>query len=293
MELCVKIELVGDPIIEPCAIGEPMNFHGLQIRAHYDDGREEIQEVTGKMVNESNLHADGAERKSLIVYAGQKLPISVPLLNMTLKAVQVVAGSQFSCRVGEWLDRTRITVTAFYDDGSSREVTNYKVFPYAPFYEGQDSITIRYGRCKAVLALALPALSESNDEIIGIELYRGPNKTAYPVGSEIVDMSGAEIIAHMSDGRKKQVSVTSDMVSSIELSRVGQGLVTILYGGFSIDCPMLVTAAAHRTIPQETHQAETAVQSVEERGRCAALGKPGKQIPDFYPSTFGYRFVPE
>ena len=84
MPNCIKLEWLMEPQMNPCAIGEPANCNGLQVQASYDDGTQDLIEVTPRMLNESSLQTTVSVRKSMIVYAGQKLPILVPVLDISL-----------------------------------------------------------------------------------------------------------------------------------------------------------------------------------------------------------------
>lgn len=280
MRYCIALEWASPLDMAPCAVGEPADYTGLRINAIYDDGSRDTVDVTFKMFNESNLQVAGPERKSMITYSGQKLAVAVPLIDAYLDHIEVETKSGFVCREGEELDRANVCVVAYYSDGSSREVSNYKVFPFTRLTTDMADVSIRYGRCKAVLDIsvlpredskqtdsvpvpsaaqaaapsrapeptphtapdevcpqpALPPVFEPsqattkqnapNKTIQCISVSRSPNKQKYLVGDCEVDLSGGKIDLIYSDGTAGQIDMFADGTVELESRKAGRGSVS-------------------------------------------------------------------
>ena len=161
MSKCVKLELPTDLPIEPCAIGEPADWTKLQVLATYEDNTQATIPVTPRMLNESSLQTTASVRKSIIVYEGQRVPILIPIKNTSLTGIQVETAGELVYREGEKFNQDQAKVTAFYNDGSSREVGHYKITPNRLLESSITELTIRYGRCTATLPIKVLADSEA------------------------------------------------------------------------------------------------------------------------------------
>ena len=158
MPICTRLEWVEEPKLIPCAIGEPADCQGLKIRAFYDDDTEELLDVTQRMLNESNLQTAEPMRKSMIVYSGQKLPVLVPIKEISLDHIEIKAPPKLYGREGEPFERSQVKVIAWYSDDTNRAVENYKVQPGRPFLRDTTELTIRYGCSAGTLPITiLPA----------------------------------------------------------------------------------------------------------------------------------------
>lgn len=155
MAKCTHLEWAVEPHIPPCAIGEPADHRGLKFYAVYDDGSRQEVDVILKMFHELNLQAEGTERLAQITYEKKKLPVQVPLKNITLTSVQAVPRGELRCMEGEPFDRSQVVVSAVYSDGSSRVIDNYKIAPHQALSMSDEKITFRYGRCTFDLPIAV------------------------------------------------------------------------------------------------------------------------------------------
>ena len=161
MAKCTHLEWAVEPHIPPCAIGEPADHRGLKFYAVYDDGSKQEVDVILKMFHELNLQAEGTERLAQITYEKKKLPVQVPLKNITLTSVQAVPWGELRCMEGEPFDRSQVVVSAGYSDGSSRVIDNYKIAPHQALSMSDEKITFRYGRCTFELPIAVQSAQTS------------------------------------------------------------------------------------------------------------------------------------
>jgi len=321
MPNCIKLEWAKDPQLTPCAIGEPVNFIGLKVLATNDDGSQELVDVNQRMVNESSLQTTASIRKSMLIYAGQRLPMLVPVLNIMLDHIQVTTEGTPCGREGEPFDRTQISVIAFYSDGTSKQVEHYKVSPGRELKKNTTEITIKYGRCNEVLPIMVLGVDEvpptealivtkenllkkepgnvqdvcskqqSTDTppktsqgepkqpvLVGsatqpttdtayekrpsafisgasmgkvenrvlqvVSIAQLPTKLKYSVGETKADLSGGRLNLIYADGTIEQVDMIADGAINVACSISGRGCVAFTYKGKPITYPIEVIAPA-------------------------------------------------
>ncbi|MDE7243526.1 MAG: bacterial Ig-like domain-containing protein [Oscillospiraceae bacterium] len=161
MAYCTRLEWAEEPHIAPCAVGEPADFRGLKIIAVYSDGNTVPVDVIIKMFHETNMQETGAERPAQVVYEKKRLPVTIPLKDAALLRIEAVPASLLTFHEGETFDRSRAVVTAYYSDGTSRVIDNYKIAPHLPLTTEDKIITFRYGRCTSDLPLTVLAKDAS------------------------------------------------------------------------------------------------------------------------------------
>lgn len=66
-------------------------------------------------------------------------------------------------RLTEELDLTGLSVTVFYDDGSSEPITSYTVSDYRPV-PGDQTIVISYGRCVTSFIIHVLSSGDCNED---------------------------------------------------------------------------------------------------------------------------------
>ena len=267
MAKCVKLEWATPPQILPCAVGEPGDFSNLSVIATYDTGESEVLAVQPRMFNESNLQATGETRTSLVILDKQKLSVDIELNGRTLDKIEVTPKPSLVCKLDEPLSREDIIVTAFYDDGSQREVQNYKTSPFGPLKPATDEITFKYGRCRVAFPIKPfmaqePAQIDSQDnpnysleQLLGedeqpsqptiesIVLKTAPNKRSYIERETTVpSLDGAELALNMSDGQIQVIQITQDMVELFDIRMPGTTDLKIGYKGFSVSCQITVSS---------------------------------------------------
>lgn len=143
---CTKIEWAENYDFAPRAKGEPADFTDKLLKVYYDDGSVSVMEIAVNMINDSDLQSTNPERRVVIRYNGKKLPVTLQVLPISLSGIEAMLLVPPTFTEGEALNKSLLCVTALYDDGSRREVQNYKFFPYKPFSLTDSNITIKYGR---------------------------------------------------------------------------------------------------------------------------------------------------
>lgn len=93
--------------------------------------------------------------------------------NKTLERIEATYNENF-IKLGQDIDKTKFSVTAFYDDGSFDSVTNFDVTGYNKTQEGNQELTISYGGTSTTLTVNVKYIPVEFIEISG-------QKTEYDV----------------------------------------------------------------------------------------------------------------
>jgi len=262
---------VKEPNIPPCAIGEPADFRGLKFYAIYDDGTKQEIDVVLRMFHELNLQEIGTERMGQVIYEGKRLSVRIPLKEKTLTSIHAVPDMQMRCYEGRLLDRSQVTVTAFYSDGSNRVVDNYKVSPHQALSPSDNKITFRYGRCVSEMPIVvqplpaprtppdmlpgsmsslpdnIPAPSEQpsgipdvppTKTVVAISVARKPNRQKYLVGDTMVDLKGGRLDIIYSDGSVGQIDMVANGPVYIDSKKAGIGSISFSCLGKQLSFPI-------------------------------------------------------
>lgn len=274
MAKCIRLEWVKEPYIPPCAIGEPADFRGLQIRAVYDDGSTQEMDVILKMFNEFNVQETGPVRLGQVSYEKKKLPVQIPLKEISLTSIQAVPKGQMRCMEGIPFDRSQVTVSATYSDGSSRVIDNYKIAPHLALTPADDKITFRYGRITCELPISVqsnvpmenqapmnvpkdnqtsvnvpiekqasPAAAPApapipEKTVAAISVARKPNRQKYLAGDTMVDLKGGRLDIIYSDGSVGQIDMTADGPVYIDSKSPGTGSISFTCLGKPVAFPI-------------------------------------------------------
>ena len=101
--------------------------------------------------------------------------VSVDVKDVVLEKLEVVTPpAKTSYRIGEKFDATGMVVTASYNDGSVREITDYKVTPDT-IAADTDHVLVTYGGKAASVAVTV-------NKVASIAVTKAPNKTEYEEG---------------------------------------------------------------------------------------------------------------
>lgn len=126
-------------------------------------------------------------------------------------------------KVKETFDPTGITVTANYDDGTSKTVTDYAMTQPDMTTHGSKTITITYEDKTTTFEIMVIDVS-------GIEVTSPPKKTRY-YEDDIFSSEGIEISLIYTDGSKEKI--TGYSLSKPDMSSGGEKIITVTYNDFT------------------------------------------------------------
>lgn len=169
--------------------GEKFDPTGLKFRAYYNDGTSEIIDNSKLTVSPAGGLNPGD--KVLVSYGGKSRQVGVTV--SAVKSIKVES-SELPLKIGQYqvFDRTRITVTATYENGQTREVTDYTVEDGGLTTAGNGTINITYFEKSAGLDVTVL-------ELEGIRVTRNPEKSSYNEG-DVFDPKGMEVSGIYNDG---------------------------------------------------------------------------------------------
>ena len=214
-------------LIEPDKLsyieGQALDLTGGKLRVIYvseDNYTEEIPLVSS-MIAGYDPNTLGIQPLT-VEYAGKKTSFVVRVVQKSLVSIEVTKKpDKLTYLEGEAFDPIGMEVTAFYNNGMSEVVKDYQISGYDST-PGTKTITVTYGSKAADFKVIVNAKLES------IEIKRPPEKLVYLCG-EPLDMSGAEIIGHYSDGSQKEI--TEYQISGYNSQQTGKQTITVTSEG--------------------------------------------------------------
>lgn len=201
---------------------------------------------------------------------------------------------------GDELDLHGMILELVYPAGITRSMEDLPLEGYKVSAEAcANGLTLELGGIEFTIPI-LVRKPERNLRITSVELGKKPDTTVYEMGGTL-DITGAELKVIWSDGHIETVPVNEDMVLPVNLDTPGDTEMIMFYRAFEIRCPLKVTprnsnSPVINVVPQPTPFFVPASQ--EEKAEAAAAaenasqeGEEEKSVPDFYSSSFFFRFL--
>lgn len=140
---------------------------------------------------------------------------------------------------GESFDPQGMVVTATYDDGSTKVITDYVYAPRGELTTEHDEITVSYDGFTATTPITVTAPAALSEIVVVTQ----PTKTAYLAG-EPFDPTGMTVKAVFDDGSE----ITISAYTYKEYVEAGDTFVTLGYDGKTVNVPITVTEPTTRHI---------------------------------------------
>lgn len=217
----VRIEVENFPDRMEYAEGETIDFTGLTVRAYYNNGTSEL--VTDYGIDNAALTPGYVT--VYINYMGVSTSFMVYVVEENLEYIRIERlPDKLEYLEGDELDLTGMILMGYYNNGRTKQLTEYIVSGYSP-YPGEKCVYITYG----------PFVDEFCVEVrsktmIGIEITRLPDKLEYIEGQPL-DLSGMEVSALFDNGTTEWVW---DYEVSGSVDTVGTHTITVSYNGFEV-----------------------------------------------------------
>lgn len=196
-----------------------------------------------------------------------------------LSSIEIISGPTKTEYIeGQNFDKAGMKVIAKYNDGTSREITNYIVTNGGILSLGRTSVTIIYTE-KGITKEVEQPITVVAKELISIEVTDGPTKTEYVEGQNF-DKAGMKVIAEYNNGTSKEI--TDYIVTNGENLKVGQTSVTIIYTeeGITKEASQAITVTAKETEELEIELKEESGYEIKQDDEEIYLEniKPGETI---------------
>ena len=138
-----SIEITKLPDKTSYNYGEELDTSGMVVSATYNDGQ--TLDVTDYEVNGYDSQKYSTQTLT-VSYYGRQTTFTVNVVDARVKVVsiEVTKLPKTVYKIGEGLDTAGMVVTATYSDGTSAEITDYKVSLLNTMKVGQQTITVSY-----------------------------------------------------------------------------------------------------------------------------------------------------
>ncbi len=191
------------------------------------------------------------------VLKGTKLSIEVTknpdLPEVRLRGIEITkAPSKINYTAGEKFSTDGMEVTARYSNGTTKVLTEseYTIEPSGALTTENTSVTISY--TESVITkqttqeiTVTPKQGQDPDPektVTSITLKQMPTKIKYKQSKEDLDVTGGKIEVTYSDGSKEIIDITTDMVTGFDNTKLGKQVLTISYGGKTINYEIEIVA---------------------------------------------------
>ena len=207
-------------------VGEAFVSSGLRINAAYNNGS--VKDVTSQAQLFGYDSSKAGSQTITASVGGCTAVFSVNLTDVNVTGITVsTSGAKLDYFVGDSFDSTAIKVTASYNNGTKKDVSDsVSYMGFSSLAEGKCTVTVRYGSSTAAFDVNIkkPALT-------GISVSIGSAKTTYYTGSRF-SPSGLGVVAHYENGSVKNVTQNAEY-SGFDSSKPGKQKITVSYGGKS------------------------------------------------------------
>ena len=217
-------------------VGESFKKNGMEVTATFDDGTQDILYPERYDVNPSGP-LDIGDTVITITYTRGDGIVKTTTQNITVSPVSPLDRIEITTPPtkveyveGADFDLSGMVVTAFYEDGSSRTVTNYTVNPECNLSVTNTYVTISYTEDGITKTTTQPITVTGQGDITEITITTPPTKVEYFEGDEFVT-DGMVVTATYSDGSTKVVKAADEYIKVTPLKnlKVADTFVTVTY----------------------------------------------------------------
>ena len=174
-----SINVTAQPTKTSYYVGEKFDATGMKVTATYKGSEGNFtKEISNYSFAKEAFATSGKQNVTISYTLGgvtKTADVSVDVKDVVLEKLEVVTPpAKTTYRIGEKFDTTGMVVTASYNDGSVREITDYKVTPDT-IAADTDHVLVTYGGKAASVAVTV-------NKVASIAVTKAPNKTEYEEG---------------------------------------------------------------------------------------------------------------
>ena len=198
-------------------VGKEFDSTGIVVTATASDGN--TIDVT-KDCTYSGFDSSSPKQCEITVhYGGFTCTFEVTIIRLTILEVTHMP-TKTKYFTGETFDSTGLIITAYYDNGTSEQVTDYTLSNPDMSTYGNKTVTVTFDGKTVDFSILVVDIS-------GIEVKTMPTKTEYPKG-DVFDTTGLSILVKYTDGTSETIT-TGFEVSGFDSSSVGEKTITVTY----------------------------------------------------------------
>lgn len=204
-------------------LGDTLDTSGLTLTATYNNGKTETIS-SGFTCTPTKLETAGTQ-KITVTYGGKTISFNVTVEDVVVSSIAVKnEPNNISYYVGDSLDTTGLTLTATYNNGTSKTITSgFTCTPTTLSSAGTQKITVTYGGKTTSFNVTV-----ENVVLTSVAVKTVPAKTSYFVG-DTLDTSGLTLTATYNNGATKTVN-GGFACTPENLETTGTQKITVAYG---------------------------------------------------------------
>ncbi len=226
--------------------GQDFDPTGMEIEVHYNDGETRTIKITDKNDTQDvtfnpSTNLQTTDTKVVVTYRNQTAEQKITVAKKVVTKIEVTKPSTNEYIQGQKLNLAGMTVTATYNDESTRTLSSseYTTNPLdgAELNEvGTQTITVTYTGNDAAENLQTAKTEVTVIAKIVTEIKATqPSKHEYVVGQEL-NLDGMIVTATYNDGTSAQITnYTTEPEDGAKLNEVGTQTITITYTGTDIE----------------------------------------------------------
>lgn len=200
-----KIEIVTPPTKTTYIEGEEFDASNIEVQAVFEDGTKTL--IDDYRISNNKYLVKGQTYVTILYTVGEitktvNQPITVTN-DITSIAVSLPP-TKTTYIEGATFDKTGMVVVAFYQNGSSKVISNYTI-TNGTITAGQTSVTISYTDPETSKAFTTTQSIKIGSGLSSLEITTAPNKTVYAPGSNF-DPTGMVVKVNYVNGGSKNVT---------------------------------------------------------------------------------------
>ncbi len=205
-------------------VGDKLNTTGLTLTATYNNGSTQV--IDGGFTCSTESLAKAGTQSITVTYGDKTANFNVSVSEIVLSSISIKTNpSKTSYYVGDVLDTTGLTLTAKYNNGSTKTVSSgFTCQPVTFSKSGTYTLSVTYGGKTAQFKVTAKDLLVSH-----ISIKTKPSIKTYYIGDKL-DTEGLTLTVTYSNG--STATVNSGFTCQPEtFSKAGTQTITVSYGG--------------------------------------------------------------
>ena len=246
-KLLSKIDLTTQPSKITYIEGQNFDKAGMKVTATYSDGTS--KEVTNYTITDGDNLTVGKTTVA-VSYTEEGVTktttVSITVNKKSLSKIDLTTQpSKITYIEGQNFDKAGMKVTATYDNGTTKEVTNYTITDGNNLTVGKTSVTVSYTEEGVTKTTTVP-ITVNKKLLSKIDLTTQPSKITYIEGQNF-DKAGMKVTATYDNGTTKEV--TNYTITDGNNLTVGKTSVTVSYteDGVTKTTTVKITVTAKQT----------------------------------------------
>lgn len=201
-----SIDITTAPIKTTYIEGQNFDASGMKVTANYNDGTS--KEVTNYTISDGNNLAIGKTTVTVSYTENGVTKTTTQAITVSQKVLSSIRVSTSPSKTtyieGQDFDATGMKVTATYNNGSTKEITNYTITDGNNLTTDKTSVTISYIE-NEITKTTTQTITVSQKTLSNIKVSTEPSKKIYIEGQNF-DTDGMEVTATYDNGSTKEVT---------------------------------------------------------------------------------------